>query len=361
MTGNLTLQDIGELRLIDEIILPLARKYGTENQLGDDCSFVDITNGVLAVTADVGPRPLVQSLKYYVDDFEAAGWHAVVTTASDVASAGALPLFLTNCVDAPPDLPVTTIQRFMEGYFSACSTFGFRNAGGDVRQGPTLAARVFGAGKVQHDKRIGRFGVEKGDHLVVVGYAGRFMATYLLARSNDASVILPTGELLPEAASILRFPEPQLRSMAKLAERRLITAASDSSDGLLGAIDNISRASRCGFELNLEKSLLSSEVVSAAAISGYNPWNIFFCWGDWSVACTVKPSDFEEFEKVCAEEEIKWNYLGHATLDPGQLTAKHNNIETPIIPIRNENFVNRGFNAGLQQHLDHMLLTNLFP
>ncbi len=354
-----TLQDIGEIKLIDEIIIPLAKRYEADAPLGDDCCYLPVSENLLAVTTDVGPRPLVQSLPSYNNDYESAGWHAAVATASDIATTGASPLFLTNCIDAPAELPVSTFIEFLEGYFRACATFGFRNAGGDVRHGPVLSIRVCGGGLLKYGRRIGRGGAKPGDHLILIGDAGKFMATYLLARNGDSSVI-PSGKLTDEAASTLRFPEPSLREMQILAKHDLIVAASDSSDGLLGAINNIARGSQCGFELNLRESLISPIVRSAAEAANYDPWNVFFCWGDWSVAAAIEEEHYNEFQRICADEQIDWIDIGRAIDPPQRLVARLPEGLVDINIVQNENFITRGFNAGIEGHLDYMLLTNLF-
>src|SRR4051812_35802224 len=100
-TREITLADLGEFRILAEVILPLARRADGVTEAGDDCAFVEAGGATLAVTADVGPRPLIRSLTAHCDDWEASGWMAVLATASDIASAGARPLLLTNCVDAP--------------------------------------------------------------------------------------------------------------------------------------------------------------------------------------------------------------------------------------------------------------------
>jgi len=357
---SITLWDLGEIRLIEEVILPLAREFDVETGVGDDCAYLSADCRTLAVTADVGPKPLLDSLHGYESDLEAAGWLAVVATASDVATAGAKPFFLSNCIDAPPDLKVSDLAVYVRGYFKACSEFGFRNGGGDVRHGPTLAMRVFGAGTCEHGFKIGRGGARPGNRLVVIGPPGVFLATYLLAARGRTEAIVD-GKLTVDAEKILRYPKPQLRSIELLAAKGLIAAASDTSDGLLGAIDNLARRSGCGFLLELSDALLPWSVVAAASEHGVDPWNIFFAWGDWSVAAAVPADRFQLFEDVCRENGVEWTPLGWATDSTGKLLANVNKSElVGVTPVRNENFISRGFNAGIQGHLDYMLLTRLF-
>lgn len=354
-----TLAEIGELRLLEEIVLPMARRFDQTTGTGDDCAFIKIGDYVLAASGDVGPRPVIQNLLAHRYDWEAAGWLAVVATASDVASAAAKPLFLTNCIDAPPDLPVEALTSFMQGYFRAMSTFGFRNGGGDLRHGPSLLARVFGVGVVEHERRIGRSGATPGDHLVVIGPAGSFMANFLLAmKAEEAGSREPKPEASPE---LLRFPRPQLRAMQILARHDLIVASSDTSDGLIGAVDNIASASQCGFHLTLDDAHLTPEVRAAAeSYEVASPWNIFFAWGDWSIAAVIPAGRLTDFTAVCETNQIEWRVLGNATSD-NRLTAQDHDSGKlfDLANVRNENFVSRGFNAGLSGHLDYILQTPL--
>jgi thiamine-monophosphate kinase len=136
-------------------------------------------------------------------------------------------------------------------------------------------------------------------------------------------------------------------------------AASDTSDGLLGAIDNIARGSGCGFALELDDALLADEVREAAASPAVaSPWNLFFAWGDWSVAAVVGEDSIEAFEH-CREERIDWRPLGWAVPEPGALTASLHGQRHAVTLVRNENFPVRSFNAGIEEHLDYVLKTPL--
>jgi thiamine-monophosphate kinase len=354
-----TLAELGELRLLEEVVLPMARSFDQATSVGDDCAFIQVGEHMLAATGDVGPRPVIQNLAAHRDDWEAAGWLAVVATASDVASAAAKPLFLTNCTDAPPDLTVEALSSFMRGYFRALTTFGFRNGGGDLRHGPNLLARVFGVGLVEHGRRIGRGGASPGDHLVCIGPAGSFMANFLLAMKAEETA---SQALTPEdSPQLLRFPRPQLEAMQVLARHGLVVAASDTSDGLIGAVDNIARTSRCGFHLRLDEAHLAPEVRAAAEqFEVDSPWNIFFAWGDWSVAVVVPAGQLADFEAVCQSHQFEWRFLGEATMGKGLTAQKQGGDERfDVAIIRNENFVSRGFNAGISGHLDYILRTPL--
>jgi len=355
-----TLEDWGEWRLIDDIIAPLAKSCDPLTETGSDCAYIPVPECHIAVTADVGPKPLLHRLKGYEDDLVARGWLAVVASASDIATSGAQPLCLLNCTDAPPNLPVADLQRLLAGYFKACSDFGFRNAGGDIRQGTELSMRVTAIGTCLHPYRIGRDKATVGHILYLVGPAGQFMANYLIAES-----ILEGNTNLPlEIEDILRFPRPQLKAMKSLADRGLVVAASDTSDGLLGALDNIVRKSRRNFHLTLCNEMLMPDVQQAANLRGIDPWNIFFAWGDWSVAVAIRSADESAFEQVCRENSIIYTQLGVVTERNEEQEKKTATVDSghlrDLTILRNENFTKEGFNAKLSDHLNHLLTTPLF-
>ena len=360
MNSSRKLQDVGEFWLIDKIITPLAQRYDKLTKTGDDCAFIPVSECLLAATSDFGPKPLLNHFKGYENDMEARGWLAVVATTSDIATAGAHPLFLTNCVDAPPELLVDDLERLLTGYFEACSEFGFKNGGGDLRQGNELAMRVFAVGTCPKSCVIGRDNAAVGNILYVVGPAGQFMANYLIAES-----ILENNAKLPkEIEVVLRFPRPQLKAMEILANRGLVVSASDTSDGLLGALDNIAKKSCCNFHLTLSEEMLMPDVKQAASLRNIDPWNIFFTWGDWSVAVAIRSENKSAFERVCHENGIIYTQLGIVTERTEEQEKKTATIDGNTLHnlkiLRNENFTKQGFNAKLGDHLTHLLKTPLF-
>lgn len=140
----------------------------------------------------------------------------------------------------------------------------------------------------------------------------------------------------------------------------MILAASDTSDGLLGAIENIGRLSRCGFVLELGAELLAEEVRHAAVLPRVaSAWNLFFTWGDWSVAVVFDGARAAEFERICDRNGLDWRPLGTVVADVGRIDAVLDGRDYVVTPVRNENFVDRGFNAGLQGHLDYILSTQI--
>lgn len=352
MTILKTLGDLGEFKVITDIIRPALDSHGLDSSSLDDCSYHQVSSGILSVSADAGPKPLLQNLSEFRNDFYSAGWLAAIATISDIATSGAKPLFITNCIEAPSNMRVDHFRELVHGFFEAVSFYGFRNGGGDVRQSDRLKLHVFGAGHISGSQKIGRSGASPGDLVVLLGDAGSVMASYLLAKNGI--------ELSSEDLSRLRFPKPQFRQMISLTEESLIVACSDTSDGLIGAMDNICKESRCGISLNLSHDFLKENVVQAAILEKLDPWNIFFCWGDWSLVSIVKKENYSKFESVCSAKDIDYQLLGSTTDAIGKIEAHLSSKLQTVKKVRNENFIEHGFNSNFEGHLDYMLRTKIF-
>jgi thiamine-monophosphate kinase len=348
------LSDWGEFRLINEIILRLLAPDRGSHLKGDDCAYVRVPKMAdsLAITSDVGPKPLVWNIGH--ESYFTWGWYAVAINASDLATAGAEPLAFTSSVEAPSSMRVADFRDFFRGIASACREFGFPNAGGNIREAPRFECHGTGIGTVGEGPLLGRGGCKPGDQIVAVGECGRFITAYIHAKLRG----IPA--LSVRERDMLLNPRPPLREMARLRRSGFLTAASDNSDGVLGSLWNIVQASSCVVEIEMSDDLIPFEIKDAAASVGADPWNLMLCWGDWQVICAVSAESVERFGKFAAAEGITVQPLGWATAGPPSLYGCRNNRRTPLNLIRNESFTSASFNRGAEAQLAYMLKSPLF-
>lgn len=351
--NDLSLQDFGEFRLLNELVFPAIRDSNAPAELGDDCAFVEIpaTNDTLVVTTDAGPRPLIWSLGF--ECYRTWGWFTVVCNASDLAAAGAHPLAFCSSVEAPNTMAADQLKEFFAGLGEACAACGLTVAGGNLRSAPRFGAHGTALGLVRKKPFIGRQSAQPGDYLVVIGECGRFISTYLKARRNGLQT-LNTTEM-----QVLTRPRPQLRAMSSLASAHLIRAASDNSDGVLGSVWNICERSQCGAELDMNDQSLSQLVVATAQTEDINPWNLFYFWGDYSVIATVSEERFAAFARTSTEANIAYKVIGRIVPGPAALHGVSNGKKHSLRLLRNENFAQLGFNSDVKDHVEYMLREKL--
>lgn len=347
---GLTLADVGEFSLINDVILPTLAPVAVGSDQGDDCSLLTIPSPHIAVTCDVGPRPIAWSLG--LRSYWSWGWHTVIINLSDLATAGASPIAITTSVEAPASFLVDDLREFFRGIVAACKRFGLQTAGGNIRAAPRFEVHATALGALHNGIHIGRYGCRPGHHLLAIGEMGQLVSALI-----KASHCGPDALNEREREALLR-PTARTEEMQRL--RHLVQAASDSSDGVLGALWNIAERSRCGIELHLDSSVLPDTVVAAAQLEKVDPWNLMFFWGDWQIIVAVEETNMEAFRHIATENGIPVTELGRATASGPALLARALGRLRRVRLLRNENFRPASFNAGTDEHIAMMLHSSLF-
>lgn len=348
-----TIGDWGEFRFLNEILLPMMNALGGPI-IGDDCASLPLPGRQthLIVTSDASPQPLISALGY--GDTKVWGWYSVLINASDLAAAGATPLGFTSSVEAPAETHIASLKNFFLGISEACRAFTLASAGGNIREAPRFECHGTAFGMAEGRVPLTRSGAEDGDAIFVIGKLGRFVTAYLNARRFGISNLSENDFLL------LTKPYPKLREMETLSRSGLISAATDNSDGILGAIWNVAEKSNVKACLILDNDLLDREVFDVAKREGLDPWNLAFCWGDWQVLVAVRPHLITQFIKIAENNSIEYLRLGHFEKGLPYITASIAKQVYKVQTVRNENFSLHSYNKGAQGQLEYQLKTSLF-
>lgn len=323
-----TLADVGEFGLLDRLLSSAPPGSG----LGDDCFQFELGRTLLAVTADPGPAPLTRLLGRDWQDMRIWGWYAALASASDLATVGAVPLLMTNCVLAPPGMRAAELQDYFLGFREALDTFGFAHAGGDLSSADIFRSVCTAVGTVPHGGPLGRSGCRPGDILACLGPRGKFATAFLKA------LHVPRADLSNEVESALIRPMPRMAEMRAIRSVAKLSAASDASDGLLAAIWNIAVSSRCSFSLLLDPEMLPHDLRAEAERHGANPWTLFFFWGDWQVVFTFPPSQEESVSNMARRMDMSLVLLGRAADEPPRLQGRIGRDRFVVNLFRNEHF-----------------------
>lgn len=349
-SAQLTLADWGEFRIIDELLLPLLNNNNNRVTIGDDCAVVPLkaSNRQLIVTSDACPVPLASLLG--IDDWFMWGWYSVLINASDLAAAAADPIAFTSSVEAPSSMLVQSFREFFSGMIAACRAFNLANAGGNIRQAPRFECHGTAFGECPADREpLTRSGAKPRDVIVAIGTLGRCICAYLKA-SVDGLQSLDDSQ-----RNSLLQPTVKIREMIALAKERVASAASDNSDGVLGAIWNILEKSNVGAILDLDRSILSDEILQTAQRFKLDPWNLAFFWGDWQVIACIRSTSLDSFASFTRSHSIPYQYLGRIAEGPVQILGRRGAEIHRLNLIRNENFTADSYNSAVQDQVDYQL------
>ena len=246
------LGDLGEDRLLDQLWfdLPFARTVAAGP--GDDCAVVETPDRrkLLVLKADC----VVEGV-HFLRGTNAldVGWKAMMRPLSDFAATSAEPQFALITLMAPKQTEVAWVKELYRGLYQAATRFKVSMVGGETSSTPgPIAISTSVVGWVERDRWASRRGGKVGDDLFVTGRLGG-----ALKRKH------------------LRFT-PRIAESRWLTKNFPIHAMMDLSDGLGTDLPRLARASKVGFEIEMEKLPLARGATADDAISEGEDYELLF-------------------------------------------------------------------------------------
>jgi thiamine-monophosphate kinase len=136
------------------------------------------------------------------------------------------------------------LSGFSQGLFALADAHNCELIGGDTTQGP-LNVSITVIGEVPARQAILRSGAQAGDDVYVSGHLGN---ARLALEAFRGTVSLPQS-VFDLARSRMERPEP--RTALGVSLRGVATAMADISDGFLGDLGHILKASRVGADIHI--------------------------------------------------------------------------------------------------------------
>ena len=285
--------------------------------VGDDCALLQPAPGTqLAISSDM----LVEGRHFFADaDPFALGHKALAVNLSDLAACGATPLAFTLAL-ALPDVNETWLQGFSRGLLTLADAHGCELVGGDTTRGPlNICITVFGEVPVVNGKSqaLLRSGARPGDDVYVSGTLGD---ARLALDALRGTLVLPP-DLLAQAR--LRLEQPTPRVALGQALRGVATAALDLSDGLLGDLGHILKASGVGATLDTSIAIqLIAACAHPACTTGLIPLKkqlkcVLAGGDDYELAFTAPPAAREAVLAAARLAETPVTRIGQIDAEPG--------------------------------------------
>lgn len=268
-----------------EFLNVIHKNLDDTSYLGDDCAYLKEFG--LYVTHD----SLVEGVHFSLETTTAydLGWKAAAVNLSDLAAAGAKPLYLTISLSLPEKTESHFVEEFYRGINDICVKYNVKVIGGDLTGSGQVFISICAIGKKISTFDVSRKFAKVGDFVVVTGEHGNSAGGLrLLSRGEDFPKCLIESHLKPV---------PQIDKSAEIIlNTQKDMAMMDTSDGLADALFKLAEASSVTFDIDFEKIPVSKELKTIFADSYGN----LVLWGgeDFELLFCADKNLFDKLDKT---------------------------------------------------------------
>ncbi|GGC73991.1 thiamine-phosphate kinase [Chelatococcus reniformis] len=315
---------LSEDDLIATIFAPLAGPGSLG--LEDDVALLSLPDGHELVATTDG---VVAGVHFFADDPpEAIARKSLRVNLSDLAAKGAEPLGFLLTLALQEGWTRPWLEAFAGGLGGDAAAYRCPLVGGDtVRTPGPLSVSITGLGHVPRGTMVKRTAARAGDVLAVTGTIGD-AALGLGLRLGVAAAEAPAWAAAlsaGEQAHILdRYLHPQPRLALASAMRARARCAMDVSDGLVGDLRKMLRASGVSAHVDLDRVPLSPAARRALAADASLAMTIFAGGDDYELLVTVAPGEVEPLGRAARAAGIGLSVIGEVvagTAPPAFLSA----------------------------------------
>jgi len=272
-----TLAEVGEFALIDALRSLCVPTDAVVLGPGDDTAVLSMSGSVL-VTTDM----LVEGRHFRRDWVEAAdvGHRAAAASLADVAAMGGVATALVVGFAAPGELPAQWAIDLAAGLGQEAALVGAGVAGGDVTESPAVIVAVTAIGATQLAP-VTRAGARPGDVVAVTGRLGWAAAGLAVLRRGFRSPRV--------VVDAYRRPSPPYEEGPRAAAAGA-SAMIDVSDGLLGDLGHVARASGVAIDVHRATLPAAEPLEAVGAACGVEPVSFVLTGGDDHALAATFPS-----------------------------------------------------------------------
>jgi len=237
------MKKLNEFELIKKYFAPLAGE-GSFDLKDDAALLIPSPDHELVITQDA----VAEGIHFFPDDPpDLIAKKALRVNLSDLAAKGAKPKSFSLALGLGEKCDDVWVEAFAKGLAQDCKAYNLTISGGDTfKTGRGVVISITAIGEVPEGQYVSRLGAKADDAIFVSGTIGDG-ALGLLARQG-----ILVSDLLRD-----RYLLPQPRVECAELVREFASAAMDISDGLIGDLEKLCRASDVGAEVLAEQVPLS--------------------------------------------------------------------------------------------------------
>jgi thiamine-monophosphate kinase len=310
MNNNICIKDLGELKLIKLIEERILEKTGKE-LIQDDSFFYEFdnftSNSQLVFNSDmfVSTTDAPPQMSHYQ-----MGRKSVIMNISDLMVKGVEPKGIMISLGLPNNLRLSEFKELMEGIIDYCIVLDLDYIGGDINETKEIIINPTVFGSMISSNIIFRKGIEVGNYLVANGKFGLTGVGLDILINKKGSI--NDFQLYKRSIMSVLEPENLGKEALILAEKSLVTASIDSSDGLSKSLLELMKSnSNIGFEIELSDELIDQEASKYSEEYNIPLGDLIFSGGEEFIHIfTITPNNFHDAQKLVKTQGGKLFRIG---------------------------------------------------
>ena len=322
---KMLVREIGEFGLIERISAMLPEKAaGVVRGIGDDVAVLDAPgHEYLLATSDIQ----VEGVHFALDAITPyqLGRRVVAVNVSDIAAMGGEPRWALVSLAISEATEVGYVEELYRGMREQAGWAGACIVGGNLsRVNSVMIVDFTLLGVIAPELLILRSTARAGDAILITGSPGESRAGLELIRRPDLMQSSLYREKLIERHLC---PQPRLVEGRLLAHSGQVTSMIDVSDGVIGDLFHICKASGRGAEVEAAKLPVSPGVYEAARAAGAD-WLEWVLSGgeDYELLFTSSPKAVGSLRKMLLDETGTFcTQIGTITAGDGDVRVRLDN------------------------------------
>ncbi|WP_196814480.1 thiamine-phosphate kinase [Nocardia sp. BMG111209] len=242
------------------------------------------------------------------------GWYLAGANISDIAAMGAIPLGLLSVVRYPKNLPDSDFLQLVEGIRDGARAAQALNVGGDIGSAERIILSASAFGVVEPGNLLVRTGARPGQLLCITGPTGLAGSAMKLANAGENIACDEYSSLLAKWQRV----SPRVAHGRIFARHPAVTSCIDTSDGLKGAVETLSRAS--GVSITLDEGQLPVQHAVRRAAVRLNCDVLDLLFGDsvdFELVATVDAPALDSLAAECARSGLDLHVIGRVESGSG--------------------------------------------
>lgn len=297
-----------EFSIIKKYFAPFASKGAFEFR--DDAAEITPSDGMsLVITQDA----VAEGIHFFSDDPpDLIARKALRVNLSDLAAKGAEPKYISLALGLGKSWNEEWVASFAKSLQADCNKYKLELTGGDTFfTGGGFVISITAIGEVPIGQYVSRLAAKPGDAIFVTGSIGDAALGLLAHQGKFAELGDKENDYL-----LNRYLVPQPRVQIADSIRKLATASMDISDGLIGDLEKLCKASNVGVELQVQKIPLSTAAQNAISLESNLLETALTGGDDYEILFGISSNDCFELEEIVSDLPFSVTRIG--TVNSGQ-------------------------------------------